>query len=192
MNKMKIAILGSILIFLLSFNVILSISAEAELGGGRISLVQGQVLIQTKDAEEWVDASVNFPIADGDRIMTEQDGRVELQFQNGTCVRVGEESQVDIMALNFDQRKTFIHLNQSEGRIYVNHRPLTGKEPSLYIDLPFGVISSYVPSRFRVDFTSSEARISVMEGSAEFKRDGRPIPIAQGKTLIAREWATQR
>ena len=187
MNKMKIAILGSILMFLLSFNVISSISAEPELGGGRISLVQGQVLIQTKDAEEWVDASVNFPIADGDRIMTEQDGRVELQFQNGTCVRVGEESQVDIMALNFDQRKTFIHLNQLEGRIYVNHRPLTGEEPSLYIDLPFGVISSYVPSRFRVDLTSSEARISVMEGSAEFKRDGRPIPIAQGKTLIARE-----
>jgi hypothetical protein len=113
MNKMKIAILGSILMFLLSFNVISSISAEPELGGGRIGLVQGQVLIQTKDAEEWVDASVNFPIADGDRIMTEQDGRVELQFQNGTCVRVGEESQVDIMALNFDQRKTFIHLNHS-------------------------------------------------------------------------------
>lgn len=185
MNKMKIAILGSILMFLLSFNVISSISAEPELGGGRIGLVQGQVLIQTKDAEEWIDASVNFPIADGDRIMTEQDGRVELQFQNGTCVRVGEESQVDIMALNIDQRKTFIHLNQLEGRIYVNHRPLTGEEPSLYIDLPFGVISSYVPSRFRVDLTSSEARISVMEGSAEFKRDGRPIPIAQGKTLIA-------
>ena len=52
MNKMKITILGSMLMFLLSFNVYSSISAEPELGGGRISLIQGQVLIQAKDEGE--------------------------------------------------------------------------------------------------------------------------------------------
>lgn len=187
MNKMKVAILGSILMFLLSFNVIPSISAEPELGGGRISLVQGQVLIQTKDEGEWTEASVNFPIADGDRIMTERDGRGELQLKNGTYVRVGEISQLDVIALGFDQGKAFIHLNQLEGRIYVNHRPITEETSSLYIDLPYGVISSYVPSRFKIDLTSSEARISVLEGSVEFKSDGRPIPLTQGKTLIAKE-----
>jgi hypothetical protein len=187
MNKMKVAILGSILIFLLSLRVMASFSAEPELGGGRISLVQGQALIQTKDAEEWADASVNFPIADGDRIMTEQDGRVELQLKNGTYVRAGEESQIDIIALSFDQGKSFIHLNQLEGKTYVNHRPITGEALSLYIDLPYGVLSAYVPSRFRVDLTSSEAKISVLEGSVEFNRDGRPIPLTQGKTLIAKE-----
>jgi hypothetical protein len=187
MNKMKVAILGSILIFLLSLRVMASFSAEPELGGGRISLVQGQVLIQTKDAEEWADASVNFPITDGDRIMTERDGRVELQLKNGTYVRAGEESQIDIIALSFDQGKSFIHLNQLEGKTYVNHHPITGEALSLYIDLPYGVLSAYVPSRFRVDLTSSEAKISVLEGSVEFNRDGRPIPLTQGKTLIAKE-----
>ena len=188
MNKMKVAILGSILMFLLSFNVIPSISAEPELGGGRISLVQGQVLIQTKDEGEWTEASVNFPIADGDRIMTERDGRGEIQFQNGTYLRVGEESQVDILALNSVQGEGFVHLNQLEGKIYVNHRPITGEPSSLlYVDLPYGVLSSYSPSRFRVHLTPSEARISVLEGSVEFKSDGRPIPIVQGRTLIASE-----
>jgi hypothetical protein len=187
MNKTKAAILGLILMLSLPFLAPPPSAAEPELGGGRISLVQGQVLIQTKDEGEWIEAAVNFPIADGDRILTEQDGRAELQFQNGTYVRVGEISQLDIIALGFDQGKAFIHLNQLEGRIYVNHHPITGGLSSLYVDLPYGVLSSYVPSRFSVDLTPTEARISILEGSAEFKRDGRPIPLTQGKTLIARE-----
>ena len=187
MNKMKIAILGSILMFLLFFPITSSSAAEPELGGGRISLVQGQVLIQTKDEGEWTEASVNFPIADGDRIMTERNGRTELQLKNDTYVRLGEISQLDIIALGFDQGKGFIHLNQLEGRIYVNHRPIIGEASSLYVDLPYGVLSSYVPSRFKIDLTSSEARISVLEGSVEFKSDGRPISLTQGKTLIAKE-----
>jgi hypothetical protein len=187
MNKTKIAILSSILMLSLSFLFSSSFAGDSELGGGRISLVQGQVLIQIKDVGEWTEASVNFPIADGDRIVTERDGRVELQFKNGTYVRVGEISQLDIIALGFDQGKAFIHLNQLEGKIYVNHRPITEEISSLYLDLPYGVVSSYVPSRFRVDLASSEARISVLEGSVEFKSNGRPIPLAQGKTLIARE-----
>jgi hypothetical protein len=187
MNKMKIAILGSILMFLLSFLITSPSAAEPELGEGRISLVQGQVFIQAMDEREWTEASVNFPIADGDRIVTEQDGRVELQFQNGTYVRVGEISQLDIIALGFDQGKPFIHLNQLEGRIYVNHRPIAEEASSLYIDLPYGVLSSYVPSRFKVDLTSSETRIFVLEGSVEFKSDGRPLSLTQGKTLIVKE-----
>lgn len=187
MSKMKIAILGSILMFMISFAITPSNAAESELGGGRISLVQGQVFIQTKDEGEWIEASVNFPIADGDRILTEQDGRTELNFKNGTYVRVGEISQLDIIALGFDQGKAFIHLNQLEGRIYVNHHPITEEISSLYLDLPYGVLSSYIPSRFRIDLTSSEARISILEGSVEFKSDGRPVQLTQGKTLIARE-----
>jgi hypothetical protein len=187
MNKMKIAILGSILMFMISFVITPSNAAESELGGGRISLVQGQVLIQTKDEGEWTEASVNFPIADGDRIMTERDGRVELNFKNGTYVRVGETSQLDIIGLGFDQGKAFIHLNQLEGRIYVNHHPITEEISSLYLDLPYGFLSSYIPSRFRIDLTSSEARISVLEGSVEFKSDGRPISLTSGKTLVVRE-----
>jgi hypothetical protein len=187
MNKMKIAILGSILMFLLFFLIPSPSAAESELEGGWISLVQGQVLIQTKDEGEWTEAFVNFPIADGDRIMTERDGRVELNFKNGTDLRVGEISQLDIITLGSDQGKASIRLNQLEGRIYVNHRPIAEETSSLYIDLPYGFLSSYVPSRFKVDLASSEARISVLEGSVEFKSDGRPIPLTQGKTLIVKE-----
>ena len=181
MNKMKTAILGSILMFLLSFNAIPSLSAEPDFGGGRISLIQGQVFIQAKDEEGWTEASVNFPVVDGDRIMTEREGRVELQFQNGTYLRIGEESQVDIIALSSDQENGFFHLNQLEGKIYVNHHPILGKASSLYVDLFYGVLSSHVPSRFKIDFVSSQVRISVLEGGLEFKRDGRPIPVLKGK-----------
>ena len=187
MEKMKVAIFSLISISFLSFFIISSPSAEPDLGGGRISLIQGQVLTQTKDGEEWTEASVNFPIMGGDRILTERDGRVEFQFKNGTYVRVGEESQVDIISLYFDRGKEVIHLNQLEGSIYVNHRPTTRADSSFHIDLPYGVLTAYEPSKFRIDLTSSEAKISVSEGSVEFNRDGRPISLVQGRMLILSE-----
>jgi len=165
----------------------LSISEEPVLGGVRISLIQGRVLVQTGDGGERTEASVNFPVVDGDRIMTSGDGRAELHFKNGTYVRMGEGSRLEVIASNFDPGKTFVHLHHRQGKIYVNHRPPAREVSSLFVVLPFGVLSSYVPSRFRIDLTSSDVRISILEGSVEFKREGRPIPLAHGKTLIVGE-----
>jgi len=47
--------------------------------------------------------------------MTEREGRLKLQFQNGTYLKIGEESQVDIIALSSDQENGFFHLNQWRG-----------------------------------------------------------------------------
>lgn len=188
MNKIKWFAINFILILLLLFFTSSPSFAEAEeLGGGRISLVQGQVHLQTGDEGEWAEPSVNFPIADGDRIVTEWDGKVELQFKDGTLVRVGEGSTLDLITLRFERTKSLIHLNLLEGKIYVNRISVTGETPSLYIELPYGVLSSHIPARFRIDLTPSEGKISVLQGSVEWKGEGRSIPLSQGKTLIVRE-----
>lgn len=187
MNKIKTVILSIISICFLSFFVISSPSAEPELGGGRISLIQGQVLMQSKDGKEWTEASVNFPVMEGDRIVTERDGRVEFQFKNGTYVRMGEDSQVDVIALYFDQKKEMIRLYPLEGKIYVNHRPTLRENSTFQIDLPYGVIATYGPSRFRIDLSPPEAKISVFDGSIEVNRDRRPFPLDQGRMLILTE-----
>ncbi len=186
MKKIKWFAFSLILILFLPFLTMSPSFAEDELGGGRISLVQGQVLLQTGEEGEWTEASLNFPIANGDRIMTEWDGKVELQFKDGTYVRVGEGSTFDIITLSFERDKSFIHLHLLEGKIYVNRMSVKGEPPSLYIDLPYGVLSSYIPARFRVDLVSSEAKISVLQGNVEWKGEGRSFSLSQGNTLIVR------
>jgi len=185
---MAAILFSSLLISLLSiFNLSIA-SDEPDLGGGRISLLQGQVLLQTKEEKDWTEASVNFPVVGGDRILTERDGRAEIQFKNETYVRIGEESQMEILDLYFDGGKELLRLFLQEGKIYVRSRHGSrGGESSFMIDLPYGTLSVYSPSKLRIDLTSSEARISVLEGSVEFRRDARPISVVQGKMLILGE-----
>ena len=188
MRKLTISLISSLLISLLSiFNLSIA-SDEPDLGGGRISLLQGQVLLQTKEEKDWTEASVNFPVMGGDRILTERDGRAEIQFMNETYVRIGEASQMEIFDLYFDGGKESLRLFLQEGKIYVRSRHGSrGGESSFMIDLPYGTLSVYRPSKLRIDLTSSEARISVFEGSVEFRRDARPVSVAQGKMLILGE-----
>ncbi len=186
MRKIKWFVFSLVSILLILFLSISPSLAETELGGGRISLVQGKVLLQTGDEGEWTEATINFPIANGDRIVTEWDGKIEIHLKDGTYVRLGEGSTLDINTLSFERTKSFIHLNMVEGKIYINRNPTRGEIPSLYIDLPYGVLSSHIPARFRVDLTSSEAKISVMQGSVEWKGEGKPIHLTQGNTLIVR------
>jgi hypothetical protein len=184
MQKIRFFIFAISLTFFFFFLIQSSLSAEPELGGGRISLIQGQGFIQAKDGEEWIEASVNFPVMEGDRIRTEKDGRVEIQFKNSTYVRMGEESQVDIIALNSNNEKEIIHLNLLEGKIFVNHQLSPVQDSSFYIDLPYGFLTVHEKSKFRVDLHPSEAKISVLEGSVEFKGYNRPILLTRGKTFI--------
>jgi hypothetical protein len=188
MRKLLISLVGFLLISLLFLSNLSIASEEPDLGGGRISLIQGQVLLQTSEEKDWTEASVNFPVMGGDRILTERDGRAEIQFMNETYVRIGETSQMEIVDLYFDGGKELLRLFLEEGRIYVRSRyGSRGEESSFVIDLPYGILSISRPSRLRVDLTSSEARVSVFEGSVEFRRDGRPVSVAQGKMLILGE-----
>jgi hypothetical protein len=188
MRKLTISLFSSLLISLLSISNLSIAADEPDLGGGRISLLQGQVLLQTKEEKDWTEASVNFPVMGGDRILTERDGRAEILFMNETYVRIGEASQMEIFDLYFDGRKESLRLFLQEGKIYVRSRQGSrGGESSFTIDLPYGTLSVYGPSKVRIELTSSEARISVFEGSVEFRRDARPISVAQGKMLILGE-----
>lgn len=188
MRKLRISLLSFLFISLLSILNPSIASDEPDLGGSRISLLQGQVLLQSKEEKDWTEASVNFPVMGGDRILTEREGRAEIQFINETYVRIGEASQMEISDLYFDGGKESLRLFLEEGKIYVRSRQGSrGGESSFMIDLPYGTLSVYRPSRLRIDLTPSEARISVFEGLVEFRRDARSISVVQGKMLILGE-----
>lgn len=48
------------------------------LGSLRLSLIEGDVQIRMEDTEDWVPASINMPLVDGDRIWVPEGGRTEL------------------------------------------------------------------------------------------------------------------
>jgi len=68
----------------------------------RISMIEGNVGYQRVPDEEWAAASVNMPLEPGDRIYTGRGGRVEIEFEEGSVLRLTQNTDVEILTLDED------------------------------------------------------------------------------------------
>src|SRR5579884_3019265 len=109
----------------------------------RISLIEGDVQIETKEASDWTSASINFPMREGDRIWVGPGGKAELQLIDGTTVRLNEKSALEILTTGNDS----LHLSMDSGQAYVQFRGRRGY--TLQWVTPSASIEVYEASRFR-------------------------------------------
>ena len=77
----------------------------------RISMIEGNVGYQRVPDEEWNAAGVNMPLEPGDRIYTGRGGRVEIEFEEGSVLRLAENTDIEILTLDED----FVHLRMLLG-----------------------------------------------------------------------------
>ena len=96
------------------------ITAENESIYGHVSFVENQATIIRADQEEQK-AVVNLPLVPGDTILTGSDGRCELQFDNGTVIRLDENSRLRITTLQaptLTSRWNITTLHLLQGQMY--------------------------------------------------------------------------
>lgn len=159
-----------------------TLSYPATLGSLRVSLLEGDVQIHTEDTGDWVPASINMPLKDGDRIWVPEGGRMELQLRDGTALRLDEKTSLDILTLEKDSYQFYL----PEGRAYANFRGLRGSV--LQIDTPMSSVRAFDRAIFRIDLPDDRyTDISVYQGSVYAEnRDGR-VRVDQDRTLALRE-----
>ena len=87
----------SVMLLLAALFLIPSYSHSSTLGTVRMSLIEGDVQVYTEDTSEWVAAAINMPLKEGDRIWVPGDGRAELQLNDGTSLRLSEDSSLEIL-----------------------------------------------------------------------------------------------
>jgi hypothetical protein len=149
------------------------------LGIGRIAYLQGQAQIQVEGDREWSLAFVNLPVRQGDRYWNPEASRMELQFNDGTSLRMGEQTSADVLRL--DQNLLQIHL--AAGHLYFH----TGRarNASVQVELAEGTLLAWQDARFRVDLQPDNTEeISVFRGSVQVTGDGQQIDVRPGERLI--------
>ena len=162
--------------------MLLPISSYAALDIMSVSLLEGEVQIYTEETGEWVPASINMPIKEGDRIWAADRGRVELHFKDGTYLRLDQESAMEVLNLERDSYQ--FHL--STGHLFANYK---GRDDSvLQIDTPESSVRTYEKGKFRVDvFDSGRTEITNFRGTIYAEsREGR-TQIERGRTLYITE-----
>lgn len=168
------------LLFILFF--IPAYSFPSSLEFMQISLMDGDVQIRTEDTEEWVPASINMPLRDGDRIWVPEGGKLELRLRDGTYLRLDERSALEVLTLDKDSFQFYL----TEGHAYANFSGQTGS--FLQMDTPVSSVRVYDRSILKVDLSEERLnQISVLKGSVDVESRSGKTTVKSGYTLTLKD-----
>src|SRR5512146_3383070 len=88
---------------------------EGSLGSMRLKIVQGDVQVKIADTGEWVPASVNMPLVEGDELWVPEGSLSAIQTNTGAHVRLDGNTAVQVLRMERDS----FQFNLSQGRAYV-------------------------------------------------------------------------
>jgi hypothetical protein len=169
------------MIFLAALFMISSYSYSSDLGMVSLSLIQGDVQIQTEDTGDWVAAVINMPLQEGDRIWVPQEGRAELLLSDGTALRLSENSALDI--LRIEEHSFQVYLDT--GNAYVNFGELKGA--LVQLDTSVASIRAYDRGIFWIDIPDDRSSdISVDRGLVYAETKKGSTTVNEGYTLSIR------
>jgi hypothetical protein len=127
----------------------------------RISLIEGDVQIRTSDSGDWGPASINGPLAEGDQVWTPRGSRVELQLNNGTYIRLDQNSALQILSEDSDSSQFYL----TQGRVYINFNPPRGSV--IQFDTPDASTRAFNRAIFRIDIPDRYTDVTVYKGYVE-------------------------
>ncbi len=153
-------------------------SFPAELGTARVSLIKGDVQVYTEDTANWVAASINMPLLEGDRLWSPEGARNEIQVLGGIYVRLDGSTALDVLALEEDALQFYA----AEGRLYINN--MRGGPGHIQIDTPLTSISSYGDSIIMIDVAGDGTTdLSVIKGYADAETLNGGVRIDAGNAI---------
>src|ERR1700732_316161 len=148
--------------------LVVSASAESKARIVRLSEVQGTVLIDRATGDGFDKAFINLPVIEGSRLKTGKDGRAEVEFEDGSALRLAPDSEVDFtrLALGDDGQKLST-VQLVSGTVYANlHPKKSGNKAGDQFQLNFAHESVTVPgsAHFRVELDgASKATLAVFK-----------------------------
>src|SRR6267378_685166 len=181
---MKISGLGKMLAavtVLTGALLVSSASAGSKARIVRLSDVQGSVQMDRGTGDGFDKTFLNMPVVEGSRLKTGDDGRAEVEFEDGSALRVVPNSEVEFtrLALGNDGQKLST-MQLVAGMAYVNYR---GKSADQFT-LNFGRESVTLTegAHFRIGLRNNEATLAVIKGRLNVNGQSGPIEVDQKHT----------
>jgi len=158
-----------LILFSLSLILLLSVAvyarADDQIRAVRLSNVVGSVQIMNGTETQFSQAYPNMPLMQGSTLKTGEDGRAEIQFEDGSVVRLTPNSSAAMAVLGRDSNgNTNTEVDLLTGLSYVEMRGTAGQRFVVHFG-PNEVISA-APVKFRVNLDANPTEFAVLDGSA--------------------------
>jgi hypothetical protein len=132
----------------------------------RLSFVEGTVTVRRPGSDEWASAAVNTPIEEGFSVATGKGSFAEVQFENGSAVRLGELSSVDFTELALTALGDHVnHLTLNEG--YASFRVIPDHHDDYLLNASGVSVTPQGKTEFRTDVNQDRVRVEVFGGEVQ-------------------------
>ncbi|HET8643983.1 MAG TPA: FecR family protein, partial [Vicinamibacteria bacterium] len=152
---------------------------------GYLRTVEPGVTLQRASEAAAETAVPNLPFLPGDRVWTDDSGRMEVRFADGSVLRLDSRSKLDYVAHEGGRRDERIVLRLWSGAVFLHYRD-GRRSPDIAIETPEGVLEPADRGVYRLDVQPGQVRALAFAGEATVEA-GRRVRVAEGEQVIVRE-----
>ena len=163
--------------FLLSIPVF----AESHVRIVRLSYIEGGVTID-RNTGQFEKAIVNLPITEGTKLRTATDGRAEVEFEDGSTMRLAPNTNVQFTKLSLQESGGKLSTAEVQnGTVYVDFAAAKRDE----LTLLFGNSKTTLTqaAHFRVDANDQGTALAVFKGNVEVEGPSGPVQVKKNQTV---------
>ena len=146
----------------------------------RTSLIDGQVDLKRNGNQDWERIRLNYPLVEGDTVMTGKDSRLEIQFDARNFVRLAPSSVLRIVTL----RDEGVALSVVEGIVTVRLAKFDRKHEYFELDAPNTTLAAEKTGLYRIDVPrEGRVRVRVRDGgTARIYSDTSGFTLRDGRS----------
>lgn len=184
----KKSVLSIVFVFVLLFSI--RASAETEIYA-HISYLDNEAFVIRAGEDNPVKAVLNLPLLTGDTVFTKDKGRCEIQFGNGTIIRLDKETSLEIstvLAKGLTTHKKITTLKLEKGHIYSMNQVYKGEIFQVVTDTAAVKMIKRSTNSIRVDEKAGthvyvvRGRVGVLYG--DLNKTPKKVFINNGKGLL--------
>ena len=147
---------------------------------GRLNYMSGEMSFSPAGVDQWVNATLNYPLTTGDRLWTDTAARAEMHI-GSMALRMDQRTELDV--LNLDDNTVQLRLPQGTLNIRLQD---SSADQHFEVGTPAVAISLLRPGRYRVevDGGGNSTRIKVLEGAAEVTSSGTVFTVHEDQVAL--------
>ena len=145
----------------------------------RFSYLSGSVTWHYGDDASWANASRNMPLREGAQIWTSDSSRAEIQFDDGSRLRLDSNTLITLQTLYSDDKGEYTELTLINGSA---HMHLKTRYSIYQMNTPYASLKAAGPGRVRVS-AGDVCEFEQFYGTSTIEGNGGSVTLLQGQAL---------
>src|SRR5579884_1863462 len=148
----------------------------------RLSYIEGGVQVSHSGERDYQRAMVNLPIAEGMKLRTADDGKAEIEFEDGSTIRMVPNSVIEFSQLSLrDSGSKVTNVEVTKGVAYLNFVGTKGDEFSMQFGQQKVELSQ--AAHLRIDLGEDAESVAVFKGLVQVASPTGTVEVKKNQTL---------